>query len=202
MMDRQGWISGAALLSLLALPSAGVSQSEPNAALIAGAVEALPESYRDGAEIRAWTEAGELELVQAGSNEFICLGDRPGNETFQSSCYHVSLEPFMGRGRALRKEGLSGLEYQEARWELVERGELSMPDTPAMVYNFYHDDPNFDPRTDDPESGGRLHAIYMPYMTPETTGLPKEAPNGQPWLMWPGKPSSHIMIFLPAKEGG
>ncbi len=88
------------------------------------------------------------------------------------------------------------------RWKAVEEGSIPMPEGPTMVYNFYHADPGFDPRTHDPATGSRLHGIYIRGLTVDATGLPPAATGSAPWLMWPGKPSSHIMIFLPATVEG
>ncbi len=91
---------------------------------------------------------------------------------------------------------------QQARWDDVEAGTLKMPETAAMVYNRSFADENFDPAATDPATGGRLHAVYLAFMTPETTGIPIAPTGGGPWLMWPGNPSSHIRVAVPAKSPG
>ena len=177
--------------------------------LIAGAVLALPENLREGAEVRLPTDDG-LRTLREGTNDMICLADRPGDEGFHVACYHASLDPFMEAGRRLRAEGVTGMQRQEARWELVETGEISVPDHPAMVYNLTVRDADattLDPATVNPEANARLHAIYVPYATTESTGLPTRAGPGEPWLMWPGMPSAHIMVVIPPRsseeeEGG
>lgn len=181
---------------------AGTAGQVSEEALIAGAVLGAPEAARDGAEVRAWTEDGGLRVIREGSNELICLANRPGGERFQTTCYHRSLDAFLARGRELRAEGLSGMPYQEARWAEAEAGTLQMPEQAAALNNFFVNDPDWDPLTRDEAEGGRLNTVYMPYATTEGTGLPTRAPAGQPWLMWPGKPSSHIMIVIPAPESG
>lgn len=165
-------------------------------ALIAGAVMAAPTAARDGAEVRAWTEDGGLRVIREGTNDFVCLANRPGGERFQTTCYHNGLEPFLARGRELREEGLTGMAYQEARWAEADAGTLQMPEMAAVLNNFFLDDPDWDPLTGDEADGGRLNTVYMPYATPEATGIPTRAPQGHPWLMWPGKASSHIMIVI------
>lgn len=180
----------------------GAAGQGSDEALIAGAVLAAPEASREGAEVRAWTEDGGLRVIREGSNEFICLANRPGGERFQTTCYHRSLEPFLERGRELRAEGLSGMPRQEARWAEADAGTLEMPELAAVLNNFFVGDPDWDPLTGDETEGGRLNTLYMPYATSEATGLPTQAPQGQPWLMWPGKASAHIMIVILAADAG
>ncbi|NIP58381.1 MAG: hypothetical protein GWM92_09005 [Gemmatimonadetes bacterium] len=131
----------------------------------------------------------------------ICLADEPGGG-FRVACYHESLEPFMRRGRELAAEGLEGMDRQRRRWEDVEAGEVSVPEDPAMVYNLGFPDEAIDPDTVDWRRGSRLHALYTPYATAESTGLSTEGSRSEPWLMFPGRPSAHIMIFPPRDESG
>lgn len=188
-------------MSLLAVPATTQAQmhdsDEWHAAV---AVLALPQNARSGAEVRAWTADGGLRVVRQGSNGMICLSDQPG-EGLRVACYHESLEPFMQRGRDLRAEGIEGMERMQVRWKEAREGTLPMPDVAAMVYNLSLPEEPADPSTVNPEMGGRLHAVYIPNATPESTGLPTEPPGGSaPWLMWPGEPSSHVMIALPPAE--
>ena len=165
--------------------------------IIAATVLAAPAPMRAGAEVRAWTADGGLVVLRKGTNGIICLSDRPGDARFAVACYHEGLEPFMERGRALAREGIEGKARNDARWAEIEAGTLPMP-VAGMVYNLGFPDDDFDPTTIDPATGGRLHALYMPGATPESTGVPA-TPGDGPWLMFPGTPSAHIMISLPAK---
>ncbi|MBR9989783.1 MAG: hypothetical protein KFH98_08520 [Gemmatimonadetes bacterium] len=166
--------------------------------LIAAAVLAAPAPLRDGAEVRAWTADGELRLLRAGTNGLICLAGRPDETGFAASCYHASLEPFMGRGRELIREGIEGARRNEIRWREIEDGTIPMP-AMAMVYNFRYPVADFDPATTDPATGTRLHALYIPGATTESTGV-SALPSDEPWLMLPGTPSAHVMISLPRKQ--
>jgi hypothetical protein len=166
--------------------------------LIASAVLAAPAPLREGAEIRAWTAAEDLVLLRAGTNGIICLAGRPDASGFAAACYHASLEPFMERGRELRRQGIEGARRDEMRWKEIEDGTLPMP-AMAMVYNLRFPTADFDPGTVDPATGSRLHAIYLPGATAESTGL-SALPSDEPWLMLPGTPSAHVMITLPRKQ--
>jgi hypothetical protein len=190
-----------ASLTLGALPGAAVAQDWTDEQLVATAPLAVPDGMRGGVEIRAWTEDGKLRVVREGTSSLICLGDRPGDDRFQVVCYHRSLEPFLERGRELRREGVEGMEYQQRRWDEVEAGLLLMPRVPAMLYNMGASLSDYDPATNEVANAGRLQTVYMPFATPESTGLPLQAPSGQPWLMWPGRASAHIMIVIPPSGG-
>lgn len=164
--------------------------------LVGTAILAAPASMRDSAEVRAWTADDHLVTLRRGSNGLICLADRPGDDYFAAACYHASLEPFMERGRELSRQGITGVDRNTIRWREVEEGKIRMPRA-AMVYNLRFPDEDVTPATD-PETGGRLEAIYMAGATQASTGLPLQAGDG-PWLMLPGTPSAHVMIGLPAK---
>lgn len=168
--------------------------------MVAAASLAAPAPLRDGAEVRAWTADGHLVTLRPGSNGIICLADKPDVEGFHAACYHESLEPFMERGRALTREGVSAAARNEVRWREIEAGTLPMP-VAGAVYNLSFADDDFDPQTTDPATGSRLHALYMSGATQESTGLPLQPYEG-PWLMLPGTPSAHVMMSLPTKTGG
>jgi hypothetical protein len=188
--------------TFLWLASAAGAQQQPGSGRptdweVAAAVLAAPESLRDGAEVRGWTADDELVLLRPGTNGIICLADRPGNDAFTAACYHDSLEPFMERGRELRRQGVDGARRDETRWREIEEGTLPMP-AMAMVYNLRLPSESFDPATTDPATGWRLHAFYIRDATAESTGLPVRPGDG-PWLMHAGTPSAHVMIGLPVK---
>jgi hypothetical protein len=165
--------------------------------LIASAVLAAPEALRADAEVRGWTDGDRLTVLRPGTNGIICLADNPGEEGFAAACYHEGLEPFMERGRELRRQGVAGAARDSVRWREFEAGTLPMP-AMAMVYNLRFESDDFDPATTDPATGGRLHAFYIPGATPESTGVTAR-PGPVPWLMQAGTPSAHVMISLPVK---
>lgn len=195
---------GVAAGLLCILLSSGVvsAQAAPRAKttdwLIHAAVLAAPPSLREGAEVRAVGQNHELTVLRPGQNGLICLADLADDEAFAASCYHVALEPFMERGRVLRREGVAGAKRDEVRWREIDEGKLQMPPM-SMVYNLRFTSEDFDPATADPATGGRLHAFYIRGATTESTGLPTEPGDG-PWLMNAGTPSAHVMIALPVKR--
>ena len=195
--------SGVAAAILCVLAGGAVSAQDARPAkpaewLIAAAVLAAPPSMREGAEVRAVGANQELTVLRPGRNGLICLADLAADEAFAASCYHAALEPFMERGRVLRREGVAGATRDEVRWREIDEGKLEMPPM-SMVYNLRFASEDFNPATADPATGGRLHAFYIRGATTESTGLPTEPGEG-PWLMNAGTPSAHVMIALPVKK--
>ena len=180
--------------------SAGSATAEvPDQELqISGAVSAAPEDRRDGATVMGYSNGGDLKVLREGSNELICLADKPGDDRFHATCYHESLEAYMARGRELRAEGKEGPETLELRHQEADAGKLEMPSTPATIYNLGGPAEIFDPATGEVSGGNWVWAVYVPYATEESTGLPTspQAP-GAPWIMRPGTASSHIMVVQP-----
>ncbi len=154
------------------------------------AVLALPEGSRDNASVLAYDPEGNLMMMRRGSNEFICLADDPAKEGFSVAAYHKELEPYMARGRELRKEGKNSGEIFEIREEEVKAGKLPMPDKSTLYV-----------ATADLDEAGEVSnlkvrfVVYIPFATAESTGL-SAAPigPGAPWIMNPGTHRAHIMI--------
>lgn len=190
------FVLAAALPAVVGAQDAGSSDAD----LIAATVAPLPPEYRDGAEVRAWTSGDELYVVRAGSNAMICLADKPDDDRFHAACYHKSLEPFMARGRELRAEGLSRDDVQATREQEIQAGTLSMPDQPAALYSLSGPSDSYNADSMAVIGASPLYVVYMPYATTESTGLPENAPRGQPWLMNPGKPWAHIMLIPPGGD--
>ncbi len=161
---------------------------------IAGAVTPAPADQKDGATVLGYDADGALVTLREGTNELVCIADRPGDDRFHASCYHESLGAYMERGRQLRAEGITGQESFDVRHQEADAGTLAMPEEPAAVYNVSGSLDTFDPAT----AKVTLYAVYIPYATAANTGLPETpGPAGTPWLMRAGTASSHIMIVQP-----
>ncbi len=156
------------------------------------AVLPIAEADRATATILGYEDGG-LAVLREGTGDFICMTDNPADERFQVLCYHKSLEPYMARGRELRAEGISGKAGIEKRWEEIDAGELEMPRHPATLHQLFGSDPAA-VTLENADSLGRLTVIYMAYATVEETGLLGQPSRGKPWLMYPGKPTAHVMI--------
>lgn len=185
-------------LLVAAVATSAAAQPPGPGAQIAGALAAAPEDRRAGAAVLGYSSAGELMTLREGTNELVCLADKPGDERFQVVCYHRSLEPYMQRGRELRAEGVESADSFRIRHEEADAGTLEMPAEPAALYNLGGPLSIFDPATGEVDGGSWVWVVYTPWATEEDTGLPTTpmAP-GAPWIMRPGTASSHIMIVPP-----
>jgi len=190
------------LTSLLATATAALAQTPvtPSADMqIKTATMAAPDDKRDGAMVYGYSEKNEFVVLRKGQNELVCLADDPAQKGFSVSCYHRDLEPFMARGRALKKEGKKVGEILDMRDKEVKAKKLKMPVNPASLYVLSTKDENYDPGTGEVKNGYLRSVVYIAYATVESTGLPlKPAAPGMPWIMDPGTHRAHIMINPPA----
>lgn len=165
------------------------------------AVLAAPEDQREAAMVYGYDDTGKLIVLREGTNNLVCLADDPSSEGINVSCYSKKLDPFMARGRQLKEEGLGMMEIRAKRKEEVEAGTLQMPDAPSMLYVLSGTDENYNPETGELADAYVRYAIYTPFATTESTGLPdKPHAPGMPWLMDPGTHRAHIMITPPKNE--
>jgi len=164
------------------------------------AVLAAPDELRDKAMVYGYNDKGEMIVLRKGENEMICLGDDPNQPGLNVSCYHKDLEPFMVRGRELKKEGKSFQEVFDIREQEVKSGKLMMPKLASTLYVYSAKDDQFDKTTGEVKEGYLRYVIYISYATSESTGLPlKPTAPGMPWIMDPGTHRAHIMINPPLK---
>jgi hypothetical protein len=184
--------SSTALLGALA---ASAAPPPPAADQIAASVQAAPADRRDGAAVLGYDESGKLVTLRPGTNDLICLYDDPTEDGWSVACYHKDLEPFMARGRELSAKGLEGKERAETRWKEIDDGKLAMPKEPRTLYVL--NGSGFDPDTGAILNSYLRWVVYIPYATPESTGLSTKPIENAPWLMDGGKPSAHIMITPP-----
>jgi len=161
---------------------------------IALAVHAAPEALRSSATVLGYTDDGSLTTLRDGDGDLICVADEPGDDRFHASCYHQSLEPFMKRGRELRRDGIANVD--SVRQAELEAGDWSMPEQSAALYNLSAEAADVDAAAGTVENGGRLQVVYLPYATGAETGLPTKPAEGGPWLMEAGQPWAHVMYSL------
>jgi hypothetical protein len=185
------------LSGLLVFGLALAAGAPPAADQIAAAVLAAPKEYRDAAAILGYNAQGALVTLRQGSNEMICLADDPSKESFSVACYHRDLEPYMARGRELVAQGVTGKERNVVRWKEIEEGKLAMPREPRTLYVLTGK--SFDARTGKVTDSYLRWVIYVPFATPESTGLSTRPSDNAPWLMFGGTAGAHIMIN-PRKE--
>jgi hypothetical protein len=183
---------------LIALASlAAAADIPPAQAQIAGAVLAAPAELREGAAVIGYNAEGKQVEIRAGKNEMVCLASDPSKTAFNVACYHKDLEPFMARGRELLAEKVTGAKRTEMRFKEIEDGKLKMPREPRTL--FVLTGTSFDAATGKVQDSYLRWVIYVPYATPQSTGLSTKGSDGAPWLMGAGTAGAHIMINPPKK---
>lgn len=168
---------------------------EGEAALIATALQTVSQDKRDSCAIKGYNTEGEFVTYREGSNEIVCLTDDPRKQGFNAASYHISLEPFMARGRALKAEGKDGREIFKIREDEVKSGKLKMGDPGSLLHIYYGPESTYDPNSGEVTDAAHRFVVYMPFATSASTGLP-EIPqeSDHPWIMDPGTHKAHIMI--------
>ncbi|RNC90359.1 MAG: hypothetical protein ED555_12125 [Allomuricauda sp.] len=158
------------------------------------ALMAVPQDYQNGAKVYGYDTQGNFVTLQEGSNDYIALADDPNNDGFSTAAYHKNLDPFMARGRALKKQGKTFQEIFDIREAEVRSGKLKMPDKATLCV--FTGEVNAE--TQEIENPFVRYVFYIPFATGETTGLPTTpTPPGHAWLMDPGTHRAHIMITPP-----
>lgn len=159
------------------------------------ALLAAPLEKRDSCTVYGYSADKQLVLLRQGSNELICLADNPDEPGFSVACYVKDLEPFMQRGRELRKQGIKDQQLFDQREKEVKAGTLLMPRQPTALYVYSAKEEDYNPATGEVKNGYLRYVIYIPYATVASTGLPeKPSANGMPWIMDAGTHGAHIMI--------
>ncbi len=178
---------------------AGVVLARPVAAQVSDArqiewaVAAAPDRMRADATVLGYRD-GKLVTLRKGTGLLVCLADDPAKPDHHVSCYHKDLEPFMNRGRELRAQGLDANAIDSARLAEIKSGKLKFPSQPTSLYQLLAPSGSADPKTGVVKGAQAMYVVYIPYATPETTGLSvRPIPHG-PWLMYPGMPWAHMMM--------
>ncbi|MAJ50603.1 MAG: hypothetical protein CMB82_03180 [Flammeovirgaceae bacterium] len=164
---------------------------------ISTAILACPEEFREHSTVLGYREKGVLEVLRSGTNNMICLADNPETDGFNVSSYHSDLEPFMKRGRELTTQGFDFKTIFDIRESEAKSGALKMPSR-ATLYVLSGD---INDQNKEIENTYLRYVIYIPFATPESTGLPtKPAIPSEPWIMDPGTHRAHIMISPQRKK--
>jgi hypothetical protein len=183
-------------LPIVMLAGIAAAAEVPSAEVqIAGAILAAPAELRDGAAVLGYNAEGARVWIREGKNELICLASDPTQRTFNVACYHKDLEPFMARGRELLAQKVTGAKRNEIRFKEVEDGKLPMPREPRTLYVLTG--ASYDSASGKVQDPYLRWVIYVPFATPQSTGLSTKGSPGAPWLMSPGTAGAHIMINPP-----
>ena len=185
------------LVLTVMLRAAGAVDIAPADTQIAAAVLPAPAELRQGAAVLGYNAKGELVKLREGTNEMICLATDPTKTAFSVACYHKDLEPYMARGRELLAQKVTGQKRNDIRWKEVADGKLKLPREPRTLYVLTGT--GYDAASGKVANEYLRWVIYVPYATPESTGLSTKASDNAPWLMSPGTAGAHIMINPPKR---
>ena len=159
------------------------------------ATMAAPEDMRQGAKVLGFDGDGNVITLREGTNEMTCIADDPNKDGFNVAAYQKDLESFMLMGRDLRNAGKNRQEIFDARAAAVKSGELKIPQG-SILYILTGE---YDAEADTVNNQYLRYVVYIPFATPESTGLPlKSTAPGSPWIMDPGTHRAHIMINPPS----
>jgi hypothetical protein len=184
------------LVSLAAVAGMAMAADvPPPQTQIAGAILAAPAELREGAGVLGYNAEGVLTKLREGKNELICLASDPTKTAFNVACYHKDLEPFMARGRELSAQKMPNAKRSEIRFKEIEEGKLPMSKEPRTLYVLTGT--SFDAATGKVQDSYLRWVLYVPFATPQSTGLSTKASDGAPWLMGAGTAGAHIMINPP-----
>jgi hypothetical protein len=183
--------------AVLFLSMMAAAEVPPPEIQVAAAVLAAPVDLRKGATVLGYNSQGQLVRLREGKNELICIANDPSKPGFSVACYHRDLEPYMARGRELLIQHVKGQRRNEIRWKEVAEGKLSMPREPRTLYVLTGT--AFESSNEKVTNAYLRWVIYVPFATPESTGLSTRGSDNAPWLMFPGTAGAHIMINPPKK---
>ena len=103
----------------------------------------------------------------------------------------------MARGRELVAQKVTGQKRNDIRWKEVADGKLKLPREPRSLYVLTGS--SYDAASGKMNDAYLRWVIYVPYATPQSTGLSTKGSDGAPWLMGAGTAGAHIMINPPKK---
>ncbi|HBK87168.1 MAG: hypothetical protein U0289_02170 [Cyclobacteriaceae bacterium] len=189
-------------LILLLVALGAQAQTFPSAEVqIKVALLACPEESREHAMVYGYSPKGEFLVLRSGTNEMVCIADDPASPGLSVSCYHKSLEPFMERGRVLKRQGKNFQEIFDIREQEAKSGKLILPKQPASLVVLTAAAEDYNATNGEVKNTYARSVVYIPFATAESTGLPtKPTTPGMPWIMNPGTARAHIMIDPPRKN--
>jgi hypothetical protein len=92
---------------------------------------------------------------------------------------------------------VTGTKRTEMRLKEIEDGKLAIPKEPRTLYVLTGS--SYDAKSGKVQDSYLRWVIYVPYATPQSTGLSTKGSDGAPWLMSAGTAGAHIMINPPKK---
>lgn len=161
---------------------------------IAAAVLPLPEALRAGAAVRGYDDKLAPVVLREGTNNMVCTGDRPGDDTFDVRCYERQFQAVIDRRRELARG--STLSASDAGFDAeIKSGRIRLPAHPTAGYRMLGPIGAYDPVSRTWTAAiTRWESVHLPFQTAEAIGLPTERDGTRPYVMSSGTWWSHVMI--------
>ncbi|MCL7972855.1 MAG: hypothetical protein M8866_12325 [marine benthic group bacterium] len=165
---------GSALAVLLLFTSTAFAQDHKKA--IKSAMSAGPPSISADATVLDW----ELNVLHEGTNDWVCLPDRPDTEATDPWCVE-------GPWIAFLQAFVSGEEPEIDRigFAYMLQGDAAVSNSDPMAT-----EPTGE---DDWVTGIGGHMMIIVPDPAMLEGISTDHRNGGPWVMWPNTPYAHIM---------
>lgn len=152
---------------------------------IRSAESAGPASISAHATIRDW----EGNVLREGSNDWVCLPDRPDTPGTDPWCVNSPWLEFLD----------AYVNQTEPHYTQVGIAYMLAGDTPVSNTDPYATEPTGE---DDWVTDLGAHLMMIVPDRDSFANLPTDHRNGGPWIMWPDTPYAHIMIPIEAYTGG
>ena len=150
--------------------------------VVENAMRAGPESISADATIQTW----DGTVVREGSNDWICLPDRPDTSGDDPWCLTDAWMNFLG----------AYVNKTEPSYEEIGFAYMLVGDTPVS-----NSDPYATEETTPDDWVTHLGAHLM-MLIPDRSflgNISTDHLNGGPWIMWPDTPYAHIMIPIDSR---
>lgn len=185
MKTYSSYATALVMLGLLAACQTRAQHSD----VLEAALWPLPADLRAEAAVLQATEADSFRTLRTGQNGLFCVADAPDDDRFSVECHPQSFRPYLERRRFMpRTENSAERDSLLARE--IRSGRLAAPF--GVLSRFVSG--RINPQKGVPDSVWVWSEIYVPFATPEETGLPTEDMGTAPWMMSAGRPGAHVMI--------
>ena len=156
----------------------------------------LPEGARQDVEfILPYVDGDVVHAV--GDGEWICRGDRPGDDRLSLSCYTRSAAPFLDRQRELVSQDIRGAAMRELLDKEAKAGKIQLP---AYGLEISASGTLGEGGTL-PEEMSVYYLLYIPFATSASIGISDVSPDDPavPYLHHAGTHESHVMWMKKVK---
>lgn len=163
------------------------------------AVTPLPPTLRSGATIVRLDSEFRPHVMRQGSNNMVCIDDRPNDDEFDVRCYKDSFIPVVYRAFQLGY-GVAG---PKVRDEIL-AGKLKLSKEPTAGYRCLGPAAGYDERNNKIDERIECwQSVHFPFKTAAEIGFPeeKDVPDREqyttPYVMGSGSYWSHVMLRHP-----